>query len=222
MRNVQAKHQETTMKTSDSWKRLRGSAGAWLGWWVVVGLVWGWTGWGSSYTWSGPYAPDEWEGVGNDPSAYYVFTPQPGEANLLHIAGAAVSGPSVTTVRFREGLTVPDDNFRFDYSVSYGQASPGTVAATFEIRDSADQVKETVVLTSLGTSGRMGPFVLSAGDRVYFILDSELSGGKFSPAYLEIAPVPEPVELGLVAGLGLIGYGLWRLCRARSSGSPAF
>lgn len=217
MKNIGAKHQETTMKTSDLKKQLTGSARTWMGWWALAAMACAWSAIGSSYSWSGEYAPDSWEGLGNDPSAYYVFLPQAGEATLLHIAGAVVQGPSVTTVRLKNGVSVPDDNFRFDYSVSYGQAEPTSMVATFQIRDSADQIKENVVLTSFGLSGSMGPFVLAAGDRVYFILDSTLSGGKFSPAYLQITPVPEPAELGIAVCAALALYG-W--CRRQRPSVP--
>lgn len=209
MKNIGAKHQETTMKTSDLKKQLTGSARTWMGLWALAAMACGWSAIGSSYSWSGEYAPDNWEGMGNDPSAHYVFLPQAGEATLLHIAGAVVQGSSVTTVQLKNGVSVPDDNFRFDYSVSYGQAIG--VSASFMVKDSGGNTKYEVVLTG---SGSMGPFSLAAGDRVYFILDSTLSGGKFSPAYLQITPVPEPAELGIAVCAALALYGWCRRPRA--------
>ena len=210
MDNIGAKNQVTAMKTSEFGKRLIRSGRTRMGWWALAAMAWGWSAVGSSFSWSGEYAPDNWEGVLNDPSAYYVFVPQPGEATLLHIAGAAVDGSSATTVALKNGVSVADDNFRFDYTVSYGQADPGLVVATFQIRDNNGVIKREEILTSYGPSGSMGPFVLSAGDRVCFILDSTLSGGKFSPATIDIKPVPEPAEVGMAVCAVLALYGWYR------------
>ncbi|MGC8990851.1 MAG: hypothetical protein ACP5MD_12085 [Verrucomicrobiia bacterium] len=164
---------------------------------------------GGSYTWSGQYAPEHWVfDEANDPAAFYTFAytfaPPQGDPNLLHIAGPSVQGPTTTMMR-SVPLSAPDDNFRFDYSIGYGQAT--AVSAYFIVKDSGGNTKYNVFLTASGSSG---PFSLSAGDRIYFVLDSTLAGMKFSPGYIDITPVPEPHHAGFAVGAGLIGYILWR------------